>query len=158
MPVDLFGELTALAAAFDAAGVDYALCGAIALAIHGAPRATKDIDILARVQDLPRIRDVARGCGFTIEGLPMTFSATGVSIHRLAGEGRTWMLDVLIVDGPLDAVWSTRMRVQLAMPNEQPRELSVVSRDGLISLKLAAARPQDLVDIQKLQEVSRGES
>jgi hypothetical protein len=33
--VDLFAELTRLTGA-------YALCGAAALAIHGAPRATKD--------------------------------------------------------------------------------------------------------------------
>lgn len=71
--VDLFAEVVALAAALDAAAVEYAIRGGVALAIHGAPRATKDIDLLAREADLPRLRDVLRACGFTLEALPMTF-------------------------------------------------------------------------------------
>jgi hypothetical protein len=34
--------------------------------------------------------------------------------------------------------------------------MRVVSREGLISLKLAAGRPQDLADVQRLREVDRG--
>ena len=46
--IDVYTEFVALTRARDSAGVDYALCGALALAIHGAPRATKDIDLIAR--------------------------------------------------------------------------------------------------------------
>ena len=155
--MDLFGEVIALTAALDAAKIDYAICGAVALAVHGAPRATKDIDLLARETDLPQIREVAKTCGFTIEALPMTFSATGISIRRftkIERDGRTLMLDVLIAEGPLEAVWQTRMRVGFSAEGDTPRALWVVSREGLISLKLAAARPQDIVDVQKLQEVA----
>jgi hypothetical protein len=35
--------------------------------------------------------------------------------------------------------------------------LWVVSRAGLITLKLAAGRPQDIVDVQRLEESARGE-
>ncbi|MEO8703376.1 MAG: nucleotidyl transferase AbiEii/AbiGii toxin family protein [Kofleriaceae bacterium] len=154
--MDLFAELVAVTAAFDSARIDYAVCGGIALAIHGAPRATRDIGVMARAADLARLREVVRQCGFAIEALPMTFSATGVAIHRfkkIEPDGATLMLDVLVADGPLEAVWQTRTRIAVTGAGE----VTVVSREGLISLKLTAGRPQDLVDIQRLQEVARGE-
>ncbi len=158
--VDLFSEVIALTAALEGAAIDYAICGGVALAVHGAPRATKDIDLLAREIDLPRLREVARTRGFTIEALPMTFSSSGITIRRftkIEPDGRALMLDVLLAEGPLEAVWTTRARIEFAAPGDHSSALWVVSREGLISLKLAAARPQDLVDIQKLQEAARGE-
>jgi len=157
--VDLFAEVVTLAAALDAAAIDYAICGGVALAIHGAPRATRDIDILAREADIPRLREVVRGCGFTLEAIPMTFSSSGVSIQRFTKvepDGRTLMLDVLLAEGALESVWQTRSRIAFATSAETPNALSVVSRDGLITLKLAAGRPQDIVDVQRLKEVSYG--
>ncbi|MBI5497352.1 MAG: hypothetical protein HY904_20225 [Deltaproteobacteria bacterium] len=61
------------------------------------------------------------------------------------------MLDVLLAQPPLDAVWAARVR----LPWEDDH-IQVVSREGLITLKLAAGRPQDLVDVQKLREAERG--
>jgi hypothetical protein len=159
--VDLFAELLRLTAAFDAEQVDYAICGAIALAVHGAPRATKDIDIMAREIELPRLREAARSCGFTIEALPMTFESSGISIRRFTKNepsGRTLMLDVLIADSILEAVWASRVRLEVALPSGESRVLSVVSREGLITLKVAAGRPQDLVDVRRIQELARDEA
>jgi hypothetical protein len=157
--VDLFAEVIAVTSALDAASIDYAICGGVALAIHGAPRATRDIDILARAADMPRLREVARTCGFTIEALPMPF-ASGVSIQRftkIEPDGATLMLDVLLAEGPLSAVWDTRSRIAFPTSSGANATVWVVSREGLITLKLAAGRPQDIVDIQRLKEVSRGE-
>lgn len=158
--MDLFAEVVAVAAALDAASVDYAICGGVALAVHGAPRATKDIDLLAREADLPRLRGVVSDLGFAIEALPMTFSSSGVSIRRftkIEHNGQTLMLDVLIAEGALAEVWQTRARVAFGPAGDPESTLWVVSKAGLISLKLAAGRPQDIVDIQRLQEVSRGD-
>ena len=77
--LDLVHELTALVQSFERQGIPYALCGGMALAVHNAPRATQDIDLMARQEDIERI-----------------------------------------------------------------------------SLKLAAGRPQDIADIQRLREVHRG--
>jgi nucleotidyltransferase AbiEii toxin of type IV toxin-antitoxin system len=148
--MDLYDELTQLIAAFDAAGVEYAVCGALALAIHGIPRATKDIDVLVPSASLDRLREAARSCGYTIEALPMTFSTSGITVHRftkLLGP-RHVMLDALIADGPLANVWSSRQSLGFSAGT-----VSVVSREGLVTLKLAAGRPQDLVDVQRLKEL-----
>ena len=38
------------------AGIDYALCGGLAVIVHGYPRLTRDIDLLIREEDLVRAR------------------------------------------------------------------------------------------------------
>lgn len=44
---DLFRELRGVVTALDAAGIPFALCGGLAMAVHGHYRATIDIDLLA---------------------------------------------------------------------------------------------------------------
>ena len=151
--MDLFRELQDLVAALDRERADYALCGAVALAIHGVPRATKDIDLLVLEEQLPRVREVARSCGFTLHSSPMTFSNSGITLHRFTKilDGQPLMLDALIAGPSLKSVWETRERLAWA-----EGEVSVVSRQGLITLKLAAGRPQDLVDVQRLEELRHG--
>lgn len=150
--VDFYRELTELLAAFEAASLDYALCGGVALAIHGAPRATQDIDVLVRPEDLDRLRQVAHACGFTLESLPMDF-ASGITIQRFTKliEGQPFMLDALQVSGPIEAVWAGRLQASF-----EGGVVRVVSREGLISLKVAAGRPQDIADVQRLEELGRG--
>jgi hypothetical protein len=150
---NLYDELVALVAELDASGIEYALCGALALAIHGAPRATKDIDILAKPEDEAQIREAVRRCGFTLEALPMTFRS-GISVRRFSKiqGGKPVMLDVLWVNEALRSIWADRLTLPW-----KAGEIKVVSRDGLITLKLTAGRPQDLVDLQTLEEKERGD-
>ncbi len=145
--VDVHGELVALLSAFDAAEVEYALCGALALAVHGAPRATKDIDLIARKEDFQTIREFARDLGYVFEALPMELSGSNIEVQRFTKlvDGRPLMLDVLWLNPKLERIWTDRVKMPWG-----DRTLSVVSRDGLITLKVTAGRPQDLVDIQSL--------
>ena len=152
MLLNFFEELKTLIETMDTRTIDYAICGGVALAIHGAPRATQDIDVMVRPEDLGRVREAAAACGFTFESLPMELSS-GVTIQRFTKliEQQPFMLDVLLASASLGPIWAGRVRVPF-----EDRTLSVVSRDGLIALKLAAGRPQDLVDIQRLEEAGRG--
>lgn len=145
--IDVYAEFVGIVRALEEAGVEYALCGALALAVHGAPRATKDIDLIARKEDAGRIREIARRTGFLFEALPMELSGSGIEVQRFTKlvEGRPLMLDVLWLAPKLQAIWDGRLRVAW-----EDSTLSVVSRDGLITLKLTAGRAQDLVDIQSL--------
>lgn len=150
--MDFFRELKVLVGALDAAGVDYALCGGVALAIHGAPRATQDIDLLVRPEAIELLRKTAHACGFTLESLPMDFSS-GITVLRFTKpiEGQPFMLDALVVGPSTERVWQDRQTAEV-----DGGTLRVVSREGLVSLKLAAGRPQDLVDVQRLRELERG--
>jgi acetolactate synthase regulatory subunit len=150
--VDFFQELKELTAALEAGGVDYALCGGVALAIHGVSRATQDIDLLLRPEDLERFRELIRARGFTLESLPMDF-ASGITVQRFTKlvADQHLMLDVLLVRGVLTRIWDARQSAEY-----EGGPVHVVSREGLIALKLASARPQDLADVQRLQEAGRG--
>lgn len=151
--VDVYTEFVAVVHALDEANIEYALCGALALAVHGVPRATKDIDLLARKSEIDRIRAVARRLGYTFEALPMEFSNTGIEMQRFTKlvEGRPLMLDILWVNDKLEPVWNDRQRLSW-----REGTLSVVSRDGLITLKLTAGRSQDLADVQSLAAMESG--
>jgi len=146
--LDLRTSLDALAASLDQAGIPYAVCGALALAIHGHPRATKDIDLLTTPDQIAALKAVARVHGFTIEALPMTFASSGITVHRVSRLVGTQILTLDIVDasGLLAPVWNTRERFDTARG-----PVWVVSRQGLITMKLAAGRPQDLADLAQLE-------
>lgn len=145
--IDVYEEFVAVMRALDDAQIEYALCGALALAVHGVPRATKDIDLIARKEDLARIREVTRRLGFTFEALPMVLSGSGIEVQRFTKlvDGHPLMLDVLWLQPSLEPIWNDRQRVPW-----RDGSLSVVSKDGLITLKLTAGRAQDLVDVQSL--------
>jgi hypothetical protein len=150
--VDFFQELKQLVATLESRKIDYALCGGVALAIHGAPRATQDIDVLLQRRDIERLREAAGACGFTLESVPVEFSS-GVSIQRFTKliDGQPLMLDVLFVGGFVETVWADRQQAEF-----DGGLVRVVSREGLIALELAAGRPQDVADVKRLQEAGRG--
>ena len=150
--MDFYQELKDVVIAMESRRIDYALCGGVALAIHGVPRATQDIDLLLLREDLDRLREAARACGFVLESLPMDF-ASGVTVQRFTKlvDGQPFMLDVLFVTPPLEKIWAGRQASEF-----EGGTVRVVSLDGLVSLKLAAGRPQDLADVARLREVHRG--
>lgn len=88
--MDLFEETRTLLRALDASTIPYALCGALALAVHGCPRYTADIDLLIESQSVEPIIDVAKRCGFVFGTAPIAFS-DGVEI-RLRQVASMWRL------------------------------------------------------------------
>ena len=148
----LYDELTGVLAALDDAGIDYALVGALAVAVWGAPRATKDIDLLVRPEDLPRAMTALAATGFTLEGLPFQFKdGTQVQrVNKVNTSGNLMTVDLMIVDPNLESAWSSRSKLPFGN-----REVAVVSRDALIGMKARAARPQDIMDVQNLKDIDR---
>jgi hypothetical protein len=71
MSFDLIAELEQLVDALERAHIEYALCGGLALAVHGHPRATKDIDLLVQPESVDRIRGIVRTLGFDVPARKM---------------------------------------------------------------------------------------
>ncbi len=63
--MDVIDELAGLIKALNNAGVRYALCGGLTMAVHGHPRANQDIDLLIS-EELAMIQQVAETVGFWI--------------------------------------------------------------------------------------------
>jgi hypothetical protein len=148
--VNLVDELHAVARALRSAGIPYAVCGGIAVTIHGATRTTKDIDLLVDRADLPRILDAVRPLGYAYAALPMTFDAgTERERHvqrvtKLEGE-HALVLDLLLAEAAFAAFLSDRIDVELP-----EGVLSVVSLETLSRMKRLAGRAQDKADLEKL--------
>ena len=151
MSMNLYDELLRVVASLDAAKVDYALVGGLAVGVWGAPRATKDIDLLVRAEALDAARAALQGCGYTLAALPMRFS-DGMELQRVSkvDAGRLMMVDLILVNAQLEPIWQSREQRSL-----ESARLWVVSRDALIAMKLAAGRPQDQADVVKLTEQDR---
>jgi hypothetical protein len=153
MALDLIAELEAVLDGFAHAGIAHALCGGLAVAIHGHPRATMDIDVLVEAAHLGSALAVARSVGFDIPARKMTFgqrTATPREVQRVSKldpvSGALLSLDLLVVGPTLAEVWSTRTTATW-----HGRMVPIVSRQGLIAMKRLAARPQDLADAALLE-------
>jgi len=137
--------------ALDTQRIDYALAGALALAVHGVARATTDIDLLVRPEDAGAAAAAVARIGFTVEALPLRFS-DGMEVRRVTKlqGGESLTLDLLLVDENLEEAWRSR-----TSHDTGDGPLWVISRDALIGMKARAGRTSDLADIERLRELDR---
>ena len=73
--LDLLDEFSKLTRALDARGVEYAVCGGLALAVYGIPRATIDIDLMIAPDTLGTIEAIAAELGYRFAAAPMSSRA-----------------------------------------------------------------------------------
>lgn len=139
-----FNEFVAL---FVASDVRFLIVGGYALAAHGLPRATGDLDawVWSNPENAAKVRSALEEFGFS--GLGITtddFSRTD-SIVQLGYP--PYRIDILTsIDGvEFDAAWDNRLMVDL-----DGVEVPFISRTDLIVNKRAAGRPQDVADVKRL--------
>ena len=148
--LDFGTELESLLSALVGAKGDFAVCGGVAVAIHGVPRFTKDIDLLVPSAATEAVLEVARTCGFTLPAGPMDFDAGTARerhIRRISkiGTGQILTLDLIAVEPSFAEVWRSRQQVEW-----KGHLILVVSREGLGTMKRLSGRPQDRWDLVAL--------
>lgn len=160
MPFDLIAELEILVEAFEREHIEYAVCGGLAVGYHGFVRATKDIDLLVRDAQVADALRVARASGFDIPARKITFglaAGTPREVQRVSkmdpATGTMLTLGLLVVAPDLEDVWKTRIIIEPVAG----KTMSIVSREGLATMKRMAGRPQDLVDLQRLENLDDDE-
>ncbi len=149
---DIFDEFQSLIAKINREKIDYAVCGGWAMAIHGAPRATVDIDLLVANENLSKVWNIAEDLGYWVEGLPLSFDDGIIEIRRISKidkETKTlFTIDFLLVTEGLKKVWETRENIDW-----EDDKVWTVSREGLIFMKKLSGRHKDLGDIESLMEL-----
>lgn len=141
----LESELRELVRLFNQEKIEYALCGGMAVAIHGFPRFTKDIDFLVPPESLDRARAIAATVGFLDESGRIPFSDSDV-YRVLKTEGPDFRVLDLLVPKRLDTIaWQQRQWFDW-----EGLSICTVSVEGLIEMKRTAGRDIDLIDIKKL--------
>jgi hypothetical protein len=146
---DLIDELRSLTISLEDNDIEYAVCGGLALTIFGFPRATFDIDVLIREESLESVFAIVGRSGYDIKGLDISFKERAVEIRRVSkidDDGEVLSLDLLLVTPAVEDVWENKMTVEWL-----GRPMSIVSRDGLIKMKMLAGRDKDLIDIDRLK-------
>ena len=146
---DLLSDLAQITNALESEGIDYAVCGGLALTILGFPRATFDIDVLIREESLDRCFEVVKKMGYDTHGLDISFKERAVEIRRVSKideDGEVLSLDYLLVTPHVEDVWTDRITVDW-----DGRAMSIVSRAGLIKMKELAGRAKDLIDIDRMK-------
>jgi hypothetical protein len=71
-------------------------------------------------------------------------------VSKVDPTGELMTVDLMMVDRNLEAAWASRQRLPFGQ-----EQVVVISRDALMAMKALAARPQDLADIQNMQDVDR---
>lgn len=144
-------QLKELVNKFEEHGIEFALCGGLAMAVHGLPRATVDLDFLIENKSWEPVEKVGRSLGFILKAAPMSFAHGKIEIRRISKidpEQNVLTLDALLVTTAIAEVWNSRLQIPW-----QNGSIWVVSRQGLIQLKKLSARPQDLADIARLEDL-----
>ena len=128
--------------------VEFVLVGGYALAVHGAPRFTEDIDFLIQVSptNADRIMLVINQFGFGNLGLthedfqkPEFVIQLGMPPNRI---------DIMSIDGVTwDEVWKTKIPYTMG---DLP--LYVIGKETLLKNKLATGRAKDIADAERLSQ------
>jgi len=148
--MDVNGEMLRITKELNEAKIDYALCGGLAVAVHGYPRATKDVDLMVHAEDLARIRTLMKQLDYRVEGGFQTFRAGTPEESKLwrisrATNDELWTVDFIVVADFFRDVWKDRIAIEF-----RGQQIRVVSADGLRKMKEFSGRPQDLADLEKL--------
>ena len=136
-----------------AEGVKFLVVGAYALAVHGYPRATKDIDffVWATPENASNLMRALVRFGAPIKELSAAdFAAEGAVYQIGAGPRR---IDILtrISGVTFEEAYANRLTVSM-----EGLEVPVISVKDLIANKRATGRTQDLADIERLEALKKG--
>ena len=128
--------------------VEVLLVGGYALAYHGAPRFTEDIDFLVLVSDenASRLESVLTRFGFGNLGLGRKDFLEPDKVVQLGRAPNRIDLLTGVSGLSWQEAWNSRERMELdGLP------LCVIGKAALIANKKATGRTQDLADVERLE-------
>jgi hypothetical protein len=136
---------------FADAGVEFVIVGAYALAFHGAPRASGDIDVFVRPSP-----DNAQRVFKALARFGAPLAAAGVTAADFAQPGAVYQIglpprriDILteISGVTFDEAWTSRVVGEI-----EGRTIGFIGRAALLKNKEAAGRLQDVADAARLRK------
>ena len=137
-----------LLAAFNANRVRAIIVGAHALAFHGRPRFTKDLDILIEpsVENAERVVQSLAEFGFGSVGLTAAdFAEPGPIVQLGVAPNRIDLLTA--IDGvTFEEAWNGRVEGHFGQ-----QRVAFLGRAEFLRNKRASGRPQDLADIDAIE-------
>jgi hypothetical protein len=141
-------DFVEMLSALSAARAEVLVVGAHALAAHGRPRATGDLDLWVRAtpDNAERVWTALARFGAPLGDLTKGDLATPEIVFQIGQP--PCRIDVLTaIDGiTFDEAWPRRLTIAI-----EDLEVPVLGREDLLANKRATARPQDLADVAWLE-------
>jgi uroporphyrinogen-III synthase len=152
--------------ALEAAGIEYAVVGGVAVNIHGVPRMTYDVDIVVATSEssLRACREALEGLGlrcrlpFALETIFEVATRTALELERnlvavtfTDPSNPLREVDVLVAPS-LDPDGIAARAVRRGAGDVSVRVATV---EDLIRMKRVANRPQDVADIAHLERIAK---
>ena len=133
--------------ALSAAKIDFLVVGAYAVAAHGHPRATGDLDLWVRAEPNTAlgVLKVLAEFGAPLHDLTVEDLSTPGIVFQIGVEPSR--IDILTsVSGvDFDSAWKNRISLEM-----DGLTLPIIGREELIANKLACGRPKDIADATAL--------
>jgi hypothetical protein len=133
---------------------EFIVVGAHAMAVHGVPRATGDLDILVRptIQNAQRVLQALRLFGAPVDahGIREADLSTPGVVYQIGLPPRR--IDILTeISGiSFDEAWATHVEVEIS-----GTRAPFIGRQALIQNKRATGRDKDLIDARTLDLPSK---
>ena len=130
-------------------GVEYVIVGAVALAHHGIPRYTGDLDVLVRncPENARRLELALTGFGLSALGLKAADFVDSYSVIQLGVA--PFRIDILtsLTGVSFDQAWANRVETVVG-----ETRVNFLGRNELIRSKKLTGRAQDRADLEALGE------
>jgi hypothetical protein len=128
-------------------GVEYVIVGAVALAYHGFPRYTGDLDVLVHNTDenTKRLESALAAFGLASLGLKAADFADSYRVIQLGVPPNRIDLLTSITGVPFDEAWADRVEADM-----EGTRVRFISRQALIRNKRLTGRAQDKADLEAL--------
>lgn len=141
-------DFVEMLSALSDAGAEFLVVGAYAVAVHGRPRATGDLDIWVRPspENARRVWSALEAFGAPLHQLSVEDLHSDDLVFQIGIAPNR--IDLLTDIGSVgfDEAWDGRVSVRVA-----ELEVPVIGKAELIRAKRDAGRPQDLADIAALE-------
>jgi hypothetical protein len=133
-----------------AENVEFVIVGAYALALHGVPRYTGDLDVFVRPTEAnaDRVWRALLRFGAPVEAAgvsPADFTALG-TVYQIGLPPRRIDLLTEITGVGFDEVWASRVPAVL-----EGHVVHFIGKEAFVRNKEAAGRPKDLADAARLK-------
>ena len=140
-------DFAEMLSALCAAGARFLIVGAHALAAHGAPRATGDLDIWieATPDNAGRVLAALRTFGAPLFDLGAADLCTPDTVFQIGLPPARIDILTSISGVDFDAAWTRRIEVPIG-----DLRIGTIGRSDFIANKKASGRPKDLLDLELL--------
>jgi len=128
--------------------IEYLVIGGYAVGFHGYPRATGDMDVWIAVNEGNAIKmvDALRRFGFDLPGLNKEIFLTEKKVIRMGIP--PMRLEILT---SIDGVCFEECFTNRIVADFGDFSVNFISKEDLLQNKRSSGRPQDMVDLEKLQ-------